>query len=287
MPRPENAAALPALRGAGRRSTDGVHFVGRLGTYKYYNMDQVRGAGAGLLSQGHRHVRERTCGRLHDGHLELWGGVECTVNRVGDQFFDQIALAGHHAAHRRSGSLRALRLPRAALSGAVGARCARCSVATCDWRWADAALGRTRELGMRPIVGLLHHGSGPAYTSLLDDDFPEKLARYARAVAERYPWITEYTPVNEPLTTARFSGLYGHWYPHASDHDAFVRALLNQLRGTVLAMRAIRTVNPAARLVQTEDGGRTFGRRRLARQVEYEEHRRWLTWDLLAGTRRR
>ena len=25
----------------------------------------------------------------------------------------------------------------------------------------------------------------------------------------RYPWIDAYTPVNEPLTTARFSGLYG------------------------------------------------------------------------------
>ena len=29
------------------------------------------------------------------------------------------------------------------------------------------------------------------------------------------PHITNYTPVNEPLTTARFSGLYGAWYPHS------------------------------------------------------------------------
>ena len=27
--------------------------------------------------------------------MELWGGVECTVNRVGDQFFDQVARLGH------------------------------------------------------------------------------------------------------------------------------------------------------------------------------------------------
>jgi len=41
---------------------------------------------------------------------------------------------------------------------------------------------RLRELGIRPIVGLLHHGSGPRHTSLVDLDFPEKLTEFARAV---------------------------------------------------------------------------------------------------------
>jgi dTDP-4-dehydrorhamnose reductase len=27
--------------------------------------------------------------------LEMWAGVECTVNRVGDQYFDQIERNGH------------------------------------------------------------------------------------------------------------------------------------------------------------------------------------------------
>ncbi|HEY8309561.1 MAG TPA: hypothetical protein VIG47_03355, partial [Gemmatimonadaceae bacterium] len=27
--------------------------------------------------------------------LEMWGGVECTVNRVGDRYFDQIARTCH------------------------------------------------------------------------------------------------------------------------------------------------------------------------------------------------
>ena len=51
----------------------------------------------------------------------------------------------------------------------------------------------------------------------------------AGAAAERYPWIEDWTPVNEPLTTARFSALYGHWYPHAQDEHAFWLALLNQI----------------------------------------------------------
>ncbi|HEU4597693.1 MAG TPA: sugar nucleotide-binding protein, partial [Pyrinomonadaceae bacterium] len=132
-------------------------------------------------------------------------------------------------------------------------------------------------------VGLVHHGSGPRSTSLLDPLFPEKLAEYARAVAERYPWIEDYTPVNEPLTTARFSGLYGHWYPHGRDALMFARALLAQVRAVVLSMRAVREVSPRARLVQTEDLGKTFSTPALNYQAEFENERRWLTYDLLAG----
>ena len=35
----------------------------------------------------------------------------------------------------------------------------------------------------------------------------------AVAVAERDPWVEGWTPINEPLTAARFSALYGLWYP--------------------------------------------------------------------------
>ena len=47
------------------------------------------------------------------------------------------------------------------------------------------------------------------------------------------------------------------WYPHRADDTAFMRALLNQLRGTVLAMREIRCGNPGAQLLQTDDLGYT------------------------------
>ena len=118
---------------------------------------------------------------------------------------------------------------------------------------------------------------------MLDPGFAEGLADFARQVAERYPWIEDYTPVNEPLTTARFSALYGHWYPHAHDTASFARAFLNQCRAVTLSMQAIRAVNPAARLVQTEDLGKTFSTPALATQAEFENQRRWLTFDLLGG----
>lgn len=214
--------------------------------------------------------------------LEVWGGVECTVNRVGESYYDQLVSSGHEW---RAGDLdrfarlgiSALRYPvlweRTAPDG-LGAAC---------WEWPDERLGRIRDLGMEPIVGLVHHGSGPRDTSLLDPQFPEKLALYARAVAERYPWLNSFTPVNEPLTTARFSCLYGFWYPHRMTGSDFARALLGQLRATVLAMRAIREVIPHARLVQTEDIGRTHSTPLLGYQAAFENERRWLTFDLLTG----
>jgi len=214
--------------------------------------------------------------------IQLWGGVECTVNRVRDRYHDQIVRSGHELRvddldRFAACGFSALRVP------VLWERVSPVSPRKHDWSWSDAALERMRSLGLKPIAGLLHHGSGPAYTSLLDPAFPDKLCDYARAAAERYPWIDDWTPVNEPLTTARFSALYGHWYPHATDDRSFVRALINQLRGTASAMRAIRAVNPAARLIQTEDCGETFGTPRLASQVAFEGHRRWLTSDLLAG----
>lgn len=118
---------------------------------------------------------------------------------------------------------------------------------------------------------------------MIDPQFPDKLAAYARAVARRYPWVESYTPRNEPLTTARFSGLYGLWYLRGRDNPTFVRALLTQCRAVVLAMAAICEVNPQAKLVQTDDLGKTWSTPRLAEQAAFENERRWLSFDLLCG----
>ena len=214
--------------------------------------------------------------------IEIWGGVECTLNRVGTQWHDQLERSGHagrDADLDRFAALgiRTLRYP------VLWERVAPRAIDEPDWTWTDARLTRLGDLGITPIAGLLHHGSGPAYTSLVDPRFPRLLARFAAQVAARYPWLRDYTPVNEPLTTARFSGLYGVWHPHARDGRAFVRALLNQAWGTVLAMQAIRRVNPGARLIQTDDCGRCYGTSTTAAQAAFENERRWLTWDLLTG----
>jgi dTDP-4-dehydrorhamnose reductase len=214
--------------------------------------------------------------------LEVWAGLECTLNRVGDRQHDQLALAGHYGRlddldRLAELGVRTVRYP------VLWEHVTRATTPVVRWTHADAALRRLRELGIEPIVGLVHHGSGPLHTNLLDDGFAEGLATFAGSVAARYPWVTRFTPVNEPLTTARFSALYGLWYPHARDASAFWRALLNQIRATRLAMRAIRAVTPAAELVQTEDLGFTHSTPALQYQADFENERRWLTVDLLTG----
>jgi dTDP-4-dehydrorhamnose reductase len=214
--------------------------------------------------------------------LALWGGLECTVNRVRDEYFHQLDRNGHAGrdddiARFASLGVKAIRYP------VLWERTAPDGLANADWSWTDARLNALRDAGVNPIAGLVHHGSGPRHTSLTDPGFATDLAEYAGAVAARYPWITDYTPVNEPLTTARFSGLYGLWYPHGRDNRTFIQALLNQCKGVVLAMRAIRAVNPHARLVQTDDLGKTYSTRAMAKVATFYNERRWLSWDLLCG----
>jgi dTDP-4-dehydrorhamnose reductase len=213
---------------------------------------------------------------------ELWGGAECTIVRLNDEYRDQSVETGHR--DRRGDidlmaelGLTTIRFP--ILWEAVAPE----RPDRFDFAWTDDRLAMLRERGIKVIGGLLHHGSGPKYTSLLDPDFPKKLADYAARVAARYPWIEMWTPVNEPLTTARFSGLYGHWYPHGRDYPTFLRALVNECKGTLEAMRAIRRAVPGALLLQTEDLGKTFATTPLAHQARHENERRWLSLDLLDG----
>jgi dTDP-4-dehydrorhamnose reductase len=214
--------------------------------------------------------------------LELWGGIECTVNRVGDRYMDQVVRTGHQQRlddldRFADLGIKALRYP------VLWERVVPTDPAQPDWSWTDERLARMRDLGIRPIVGLCHHGSGPRWTGLLDPEFPHHLARFARAVSERYPWVDAFTPINEPLTTARFAALYGHWHPHARDERQMVRALVHECLAVQLAMREIRQVNPGAQLVQTEDLGRVWSTPPLRYQADYENERRWLSLDLLCG----
>jgi len=215
--------------------------------------------------------------------VEVWGGVECTIRRIGEGYSDQLVSSGHRTRIEDLDlfaelGIRKLRYP------ILWEQVAPESLDNPDWTWADERMARLRELGIDPIITLLHHGSGPRYTALHQDNFVAGLARFAGMVAERYPWITHYTPVNEPLTTARFSGLYGIWYPHGIDDHTFVRIQLNHIQGTKEAMKAIRRINPEAKLVQTEDLGKTHSTPNLAYQAEFENNRRWLTYDLLCGS---
>src|SRR6185503_11450741 len=78
--------------------------------------------------------------------LELWGGHEPTVNRVGDAVFDQTVRSGHHERlddldRFAELGLKALRYP------VLWERIAPERPDAFDWAWTDARLPRIRELG--------------------------------------------------------------------------------------------------------------------------------------------
>lgn len=211
----------------------------------------------------------------------MWGGIECTINRVADQYFNQLHYQGHYD-----------RLEDLELIAELGVKKLRYPVlwerhqsaaSSTDWGVIADNLLFLKDNNVDVIAGLVHHGSGPPYASLTDSSFEEGLAKYAMQVAIEFPWINYFTPVNEPLTTARFCGLYGFWYPHAAREKTFLRILVNECRATVMAMEAIRKINPNAKLVHTEDLGKVYSSPKLKYQAKFENERRWLGLDLLCG----
>jgi dTDP-4-dehydrorhamnose reductase len=212
----------------------------------------------------------------------MWGGIECTVNRVQDRYINQCEKNGH--TNRLSDlelftslGIQKLRYP--CLWEVVAPR----DLNDCDWKYLDERLETLRKLKQKLIAGFLHHGSGPIYTNLIDEEFPLKFAHYAMLFAQRYPWVNDFTPINEINTTARFSFLYGHWFPHLKDETSYLRSLMIQTKGTILAMKEIRKINPHARLILTDDLGKCQSTEELKDQCEFENQRRWLSWDLVSG----
>jgi len=214
--------------------------------------------------------------------MELWGGIECTINRVGDQYYNQLVYQGHY--DRKSDlalladlGIKKLRYP------ILWEHHQQSQHQLPHWGVVAENLDELSARNIEVIAGLVHHGSGPAFVNLMDESFAEGLAAYATEVARRFPWINYYTPINEPLTTARFCGLYGLWYPHESSDVSFLRILYNECKATILAMEAIRKVNPNAQLVHTEDLGKVHSTPVLRYQAAFENERRWIGIDLLCG----
>src|SRR5690606_6350932 len=114
-----------------------------------------------------------------------------------------------------------------------------------DWDWLDRVMDRFAELGLRPIVDLMHYGT-PLWMErqFAHPDYPRLVAEYSARVAERYAHlgVGDYTPVNEPMIHAQFAGEYAYWPPYLSG-PAGLSAIVAQIaRGFVLAQHAVRDV---------------------------------------------
>jgi dTDP-4-dehydrorhamnose reductase len=212
---------------------------------------------------------------------EVWAGPECSFLRAGDWACDQLALTGHAERFEDIDLLAELGV-KAVRYPVLWGRSRNRSDAT-DWAWAEQRLQRLHDLGIRPIVGLLHHGFGPEGSDPLDAGWPAAFGRYASEVARRFPTVRDFLPINEPVTTARFAGLYGWWAPHGRDLGTFGRLLLAQAEAYRAAAQAIRSIRPDARLFINDDLGDSVGSGGCDARARRHSERRWLAFDLVTG----
>lgn len=121
-----------------------------------------------------------------------------------------------------------------------------------DWSWADQAMGEIQRLGLAPIIDLLHFGIPEWMGDFQNPDMPLLFAEYASAVAQRYPWVRAYTPVNEIYVAARNSGWAGLWNERLRTERGFVTAIKHLVAASLLASEAIVRHRPDAIMIQGE-----------------------------------
>jgi beta-glucosidase/6-phospho-beta-glucosidase/beta-galactosidase len=121
-----------------------------------------------------------------------------------------------------------------------------------DWSFADEALAEIKRLGIIPILDLLHFGVPDWMGDFQNPELPVHFARYAGAVAARYPWVRCFTPVNETYVAARNSGLDGLWNERLRTEAGFVTALKHLVAANLLATAAIAQHRPNAVIITSE-----------------------------------
>ncbi len=156
-----------------------------------------------------------------------------------------------------------------------------------DWSFMDEVLAEMQRFHIEPLIDLCHFGM-PDWlgNSFQNPDFPPAFAAYAKAFAQRYPWVTLYTPVNEIFVCAKFSGLFGWWNEQEATDRAFLTATRHMAAATLLAMREILAIQPQAIFIQSESSEYTHsncGCPEGHKRVEWENAVRFLALDLLYG----
>lgn len=153
-----------------------------------------------------------------------------------------------------------------------------------DWSWIDQVAEHTKALGIRCIVDLMHYGT-PLWleNSFLNAQYPERVAAYGRAVAERYRGVwDDFTPLNEPIVNAEWCGEMGKWPPYLEGTDGFLTIVRVLAKGMVRTQQEIARVNPDAVFVHVDAGFRYEGETTPLPRDLLEE-RRFLALDLITG----
>ena len=219
------------------------------------------------------------------GEFAFATGIECSNPRIANGSIrrDQLAECGHYDRWREDFDLvRGLGLK--LLRYGLPCHLTHLGPGRYDWSFADQVMPAMRERGIKPILDLLHFGVPDWLGDFQNPELPVHFAAYAGAVAERYPWVRHWTPVNEIYVTARASAKDGVWNEQLRTDRGFVNATKHLVAASIMATQAIVRHRPDAVIVQSESAEYTHE----ARTVQSTEGRmtnkqRFLALDLLYG----
>jgi beta-glucosidase/6-phospho-beta-glucosidase/beta-galactosidase len=153
-----------------------------------------------------------------------------------------------------------------------------------EWDFTDATFAKLKELEITPIVDLCHFGVPDWLGNFQNPDFPYHFAEYAKAFAQRFPYLQFYTPINEIFITAVFSAQYGWWNERLSSDQAFVTALKHLCKANVMAMHEILKIQPEATFIQSESSEYFHPVRPEVQQIaNFLNQKRFLALDLTYG----
>lgn len=155
-----------------------------------------------------------------------------------------------------------------------------------DWTWTDSYLRQIRQLRLRPIVDPLHHTSFPHWLThgFADPQFPRRYTAFLAAFSRRYPWVTHFTVVNEPVATAILSGFIGAWYPHWRGRDGVAPMILGVVRAIHQATAMLEASVPGLRIVHVDTCEKHCALDAASRDhAAFSNHLRFAVLDLLLG----
>lgn len=159
-----------------------------------------------------------------------------------------------------------------------------------DFSMIDPYIAAMNASKITPIWDLCHYGY-PDDLDPFSDAFTERFARYCRACAEyvvpklRGPHF--FTPINEITFFSFCAGEWGWAAPYRCSREDRARLLKALCRAAIAGAKAIREVDPQARMVHIDPLVRVVAPRDRPDQIEaarYEtEVDSFLAWDIIAG----
>lgn len=151
-----------------------------------------------------------------------------------------------------------------------------------DWEFADLVMAEMRRLGIVPILDLCHFGLPGWIGNFQNPEFPLLFRGYCDAVAERYPWVRYYTPVNEIYVTSRLSAKEGLWNEQATDDRSFVNAMKHCAAASILGNQAIAERRPDCIIIQSESAEYVHEAcAEVSDEIRLKNKQRFISLDLL------